>query len=108
VNHSRWHARVLAAAVAVICVTLGLLAGALPVRAQPQGTATLTVSLTTARVTRVTTAGPMSVGPTLKVSCPVGINHYDRTHECWLQPLLVTFFKNKNQSAARRSSCSST
>lgn len=91
----RWHARVLASCAAVICVVLTMLVGARPVSAQPQGAATLTVSLTALSATRVTAARPVSVGPALTASCPVGINHYDRTHLCWLQPLLVIFLRNK-------------
>lgn len=79
----------------VICVMFGMLAGIRPVSAEPQAMPTLTVSLTASRVTRVTTVRPVSDGPALKVSCPVGINHADRTHECWLQPLLVTCYMNK-------------
>jgi hypothetical protein len=97
VNHSarsRWHARVLASGAAVICVTFTMLAGTRPVSAEPQGPATPAVSLTASRIIRVTTVRLVSDGPALAASCPVGINHYDRTHECWLQPVLVTFFKN--------------
>lgn len=37
----------------------------------------------------------MHITPTLTVSCPVGINHYDRTHECWLQSITFVFRNSK-------------
>jgi hypothetical protein len=87
---SGWRAKLAACAAAIVCAVAANLVGAVPAFAQPQGTPELTVSATVSRII----ASP-SGSPALKVSCAVGIGHYDRTHECWLESLTFTFYKDK-------------
>jgi hypothetical protein len=83
---SRWRRKLASIAAAFACVAAAVLAGTGSAAAGPQRDSTLTVS---GKITIL----PAGAIPGLKVSCPVGIGHYDRTHECWVGTLSFIFYK---------------
>jgi hypothetical protein len=92
----QWHMKLLGLAAATLCVAITTLAGSLPANALTQGPPVLTATATASR-SPINVTSPMHITPTLTVSCPVGINHYDRTHECWLQSITFVFRNSKGK-----------
>lgn len=88
------HMKLLGFAAAAVCAATITLAASLPANALPQGPPALTATATASRIP-INATNPMPITPALTVSCPVGINHYDRTHECWLQTMTFDFLNSK-------------
>jgi hypothetical protein len=88
--------KLLGYAAAALCAAIITLAASLPANALPQGPPTLTATATTSR-SPISATNPMHITPALTASCPVGINHYDRTHECWLQTMTFHFLNSKGK-----------
>jgi hypothetical protein len=92
----QWHMKLLDFAAAALCAAIITLAASLPANALPQGHPALTATATASR-SLIKAISPMRITPALTVSCPVGINHYDRTHECWLQAITFVFDNSKGK-----------
>ena len=81
-------------AVAALCAAIITLAWSLPANALTRGSPALKATAT-ASSSPIRATSPMHINPALTVSCPVGINHYDRTHECWLEAITFVFRNSK-------------
>jgi hypothetical protein len=87
--------KLLGFAAAAFCAAVTL-AASLPANALPQGPPALTATATASR-SPINATSPLRITPALTVSCPVGTNHYDRTHECWLEAMTFHFLNSKGK-----------